>query len=229
MTQPLDHPHPGRPHRVYLALTNHCNRACPWCSTYSSPARRTFLPLEALDAVIPDEGGFELQLEGGEPTVHPDFWDFVAAARAHPRCERLIVCTNGVRIPRRPAALDAWWTRLGRPVTVKMSVNHHLLQRDRGLLELAVALTERSEPDALVVINVRCRPGRDAWVVAAVQHAGLMPHANVFDLQRYGLASDETDWEPPFLVGHDFTLVNPDGQTFGPDLIARSEAMGELP
>jgi hypothetical protein len=31
------------------------------------------------------------------------------------------------------------------------------------------------------------------------------------------------------VVGSNFTLVNPDGSTHGPDLVARSEAMRVLP
>src|SRR4051794_10217564 len=94
--RPLDHPTPDRPHRVYVALTNHCNRACPWCSTCSSPRGGTWLSLEDYQAALPGEGLFQLQLEGGEPTVHPRFWDFVRIAREHPHCTSLILCTNGV-------------------------------------------------------------------------------------------------------------------------------------
>jgi uncharacterized radical SAM superfamily Fe-S cluster-containing enzyme len=97
MTTPLDHPTPARPHRVYAALTNHCNRACPWCSTCSSPAGGTFLSLDDFERALPEQGPFEVQLEGGEPTVHPRFWDFVVRARAIERCTRLVLCTNGVR------------------------------------------------------------------------------------------------------------------------------------
>jgi hypothetical protein len=66
-------------------------------------------------------------------------------------------------------------------------------------------------------------------VVQQVEDAGLMPVSNVFYLQRYGFASEEADWEPPSPVWHEFSLVNPDGRIFGPDLIARSEAMRVLP
>lgn len=231
---PLDHPTPERPHRVYLALTNHCNRSCPWCSTCSSPLGQTFLPLEALAKVIPGVGPFELQLEGGEPTLHPAFWGFVDEARAHPRCTRLVVCTNGVVLPRTRARLAAWIERLGAPLTLKLSVNHHLLERDAGLITLAKTLAillPEADDSRLLVLNVRLRRtvfDADQAVLAAVDAAGLRPRANVFWLQRYGLAEDEHLWEPPFVVGEHFTLVNPDGQVLGQDLIARSEAMRSL-
>lgn len=227
----LDAPFDGRPHRVYATLTNHCNRACPWCSTCSSPRGSTFLTLEALLAALPADGPFEVQLEGGEPTVHPGWLEMLHACRAIPRCARIVLCTNGAVVPRDPARLRRWLARLGSPITLKLSVNHHLLDHDPGLLALAAELAALVHPPDLLVLNVRRRPGvdgDDAPVVRAVTEAGLLPHANVFFLQRYGFARDEASWEPPFLVGHDFRFVMPDGAVLGPDLVARSEAMRVL-
>lgn len=233
--RPLDHPTPDRPARVYVALTNHCNRACPWCSTCSSPRGSTWLTLDAFHAALPAEGKFQVQLEGGEPTVHPQFWDFVRAAREHPRCTHLVVCTNGVVLPRSEPRLRAWVERLGTPLTLKMSINHYLLDHDPGLLGLAVMLRDLFRDlggERLLVLNVRLRRGYaddDRAVARLVEEAGLMPHANIFYLQRYGLAADEDGWELPAPVTDRFTLVNPDGRVFGPDLLARSEGMRDLP
>ena len=131
--------------------------------------------------------------------------------------------------------LRQWIVRIGTPLTIKLSLNHHLLDHDRGLLHLAVSLRDLFQElggERLLVLNVRLRRGiddDDRRVRDAIEHAGLLPVANVFFLQRYGFASEEADWEPPAPVWDDFTLVNPDGQKFGPDLIARSEAMRVLP
>lgn len=233
--QPLDHPTPERPHRVYVAMTNHCNRACPWCSTCSSPRGRTWIPLEKYAAVFPAEGRFQVQLEGGEPTIHPQFWEFVTLAREHPRCDRLVLCTNGVVLPRRRERLAAYVARLGAPLTVKLSINHYLVEHDKGLIDLARMVRDvfvDAGGDRSLVVNVRLRRGvedDDRRVVELVEAAGLMPVSNVFYLQRYGFASEETNWEPPAPVWHEFSLINPDGRIFGPDLIARSEAMRVLP
>lgn len=233
--RPLDHPTPERPHRVYVAMTNHCNRACPWCSTCSSPRGQTWISLENYAAAFPAEGRFQVQLEGGEPTIHPEFWDFVRIAREHPRCDRLVLCTNGVVLPRSPDKLAAYVERLGVPLTVKLSINHYLLQHDKGLIGLATMVRDvfaEAGGERLLVVNVRLRRGveeDDRRVVELVEAAGLMPVSNVFYLQRYGFASDQADWEPPAPVWHAFSLINPDGRIFGPDLIARSEAMRVLP
>lgn len=235
-TVPLDHPSPTRAHRVYVALTNHCNRSCPWCSTYSSPAGSTFLPEERLAAALPTREPYELQLEGGEPMLHPSFWRFVEAVRADPRCRRLVVATNGTCLPRDPTRLDATLARLGHPLTIKLSYNHHLRDHDPGLLALAVLLRARLgvDPDGrdLFVLNVRLRrgaPDDDADLRRDVEAAGLGDCANVFFLERYGLAADRTDWQAPMPVWGDFRLINPDGSAHGTDLVARSEAMGALP
>jgi organic radical activating enzyme len=234
MRIPLDHPTRDRPHRVYMALTNHCNRACPWCSTCSTPAGSTWMTLEQYQACFPGDGSFQVQLEGGEPTIHPLFWEFVRLAREHPRCTHLVLCTNGVVLPRQADQLRRWIERLGTPVTLKLSINHHLLDHDPGLIDLALLLRDlfaETPDERLLVLNVRLRRGSendDERVKQAVEAAGLMPAANVFFLQRYGFASGETSWDPPAPVWNAFTLVNPDGQTYGTDLIARSEGMRRL-
>jgi MoaA/NifB/PqqE/SkfB family radical SAM enzyme len=183
---------------------------------------------------LPEKGLFQLQLEGGEPTIHPEFWDFVRIAREHPRCTHLVVCTNGVVLPRRREKLLAWLTALGAPLTIKISVNHHLIERDPGHVELVTVLRDLMQElggERLLVVNVRLRRGTDnddQWVREAVERAGLQPHSNVFFLQRYGFAADELGWDPPSPVWSNFTLVNPDGKLYGPDLVRRSEGMRVL-
>jgi organic radical activating enzyme len=237
-TLPRDRPSETRPHRVYVATTNHCNRSCPWCSTCSSPSGSTWIGVADYLASFPTDGAFEVQLEGGEPTLHPEFFELVRLARAQARCTRVVIVTNGVVLPRVRPELREWLLELGAPLTIKLSINHHLLARDRGLLTLAADMRDvMRELDELadhreLVLNVRLRPdapGQDAWVTDAVREAGLLELANVFHLQAYGFASTRAGWEMPFLVGSNFTLVTPDGRTHGPDLIARSEAMRVLP
>lgn len=239
---PLDHPFAERPPRLHFAVTNHCNRACPWCSTFAGPQRQTYLSPAQFDALLPHDGPFQVQLEGGEPTLHPQLWQIVERARAHPRCERLVLCTNGVALPRQAERLRPWLERLGAPLTVKLSVNHHLLEHDRGLLALAQLLGEllRSlqaadhQPRELIV-NVRLRhgsPDNDSWVLRAVEQAELGIYANCFYLQRYGLAARDpaaAEWNLPSAAASVIELYGPDGVAHGADQLARSQAMELLP
>ena len=70
----------------------------------SSPARQTHRSLEEiefmLDAIVRNEGEPDVvQISGGEPTIHPDFFAILDAARRRP-IKHLMVNTNGVRIAR---------------------------------------------------------------------------------------------------------------------------------
>ncbi len=85
-----------------IEITDHCNLRCPVCFAGSGPERLPHKPLETvvamLDAVVANEGAPDVvQLSGGEPTLHPDFFSIVEAARQRP-IRHLMVNTNGVRI-----------------------------------------------------------------------------------------------------------------------------------
>lgn len=233
--KPLDHPDSRQVQRLYFALTNNCNRACPWCSTCSSPAGSTFLSLDRYREAFPATGRFEVQLEGGEPTVHPQFQEFVRIARQHPRVDRIVLCTNGATLPRAEDALRAWLDVFGPEFTLKLSINHYLMDRDAGLITLAQTLQRiitQSGNSRMLVINVRLRKGYendDERIRQAIESAGLLSVSNMFHLQKYGFASNEESWDEPFLAGHNFSMINPDGRNMGTDLIARSEAMRQLP
>ncbi len=89
-----------------VELTDHCNLRCPICYADSGPHRpgfRDLATIEAmLDAIVKTEGEPDVvQLSGGEPTLHPQFFEIMDAARARP-IRHLMLNTNGIRIAREP-------------------------------------------------------------------------------------------------------------------------------
>jgi uncharacterized radical SAM superfamily Fe-S cluster-containing enzyme len=85
-----------------VEITDYCNLKCPICYSESGPARQQFRPLaqieRMLDAVVRNEGEPDVvQISGGEPTLHPDFFAVLDMAKARP-IKHLMVNTNGVRI-----------------------------------------------------------------------------------------------------------------------------------
>jgi organic radical activating enzyme len=85
-----------------VEICDYCNLRCPVCYAASGPERQQFRTLQQiekmLDAVVRNEGHPDVvQLSGGEPTVHPDFFKIVELAKARP-IRHLMVNTNGVRI-----------------------------------------------------------------------------------------------------------------------------------
>ncbi len=85
-----------------IDVCDHCNLECPVCYASSGPSRKAYRSLEQveamLDAVVRNEGRPDVvQLSGGEPTIHPRFFEILDASKARP-IRHLMVNTNGVRI-----------------------------------------------------------------------------------------------------------------------------------
>jgi uncharacterized radical SAM superfamily Fe-S cluster-containing enzyme len=85
-----------------VEICDYCNLRCPVCYASSGPERQQFRDLalieKMLDAVVRNERQPDVvQLSGGEPTMHPEFFTIVKMAKARP-IKHLMVNTNGVRI-----------------------------------------------------------------------------------------------------------------------------------
>jgi len=85
-----------------VEICDYCNLRCPVCYAASGPERQQFRSLaeidRMLDAVVRNEGEPDVvQISGGEPTEHPDFFAILDRAKARP-IRHLMVNTNGVRI-----------------------------------------------------------------------------------------------------------------------------------
>lgn len=89
-----------------LEVTDHCNLSCPVCYADSGPHRPTHRDLATiermLDAIVANEGEPDVvQISGGEPTTHPQFFEILDAAKKRP-IRHLMLNTNGLRIAREP-------------------------------------------------------------------------------------------------------------------------------
>lgn len=87
-----------------VELTDRCNLTCPTCYAESSPkhgSHRTLAEINhMLDIVVASEGEPDVvQLSGGEPTIHPEFFAVLDLAKQKP-IRHLMVNTNGLRIAR---------------------------------------------------------------------------------------------------------------------------------
>jgi uncharacterized radical SAM superfamily Fe-S cluster-containing enzyme len=85
-----------------VEINEHCNLTCPTCFAESSPLKSKHLPVDTIcrmfDALVASEGEPDLvQISGGEPTLHPEFFRILDAARARP-IRHVMVNTNGLRI-----------------------------------------------------------------------------------------------------------------------------------
>lgn len=89
-----------------LEVNEACNLTCPVCFADSSVKRtghRDLATIERmLDTLVESEGEPDLvQISGGEPTIHPQFFEILDAAKRRP-IRHLMINTNGIRIAREP-------------------------------------------------------------------------------------------------------------------------------
>ncbi|GHT37568.1 radical SAM protein [Bacteroidia bacterium] len=84
-----------------VEVTDNCNLACPTCYAASSPQglHRSLGEIERmLDIIVANEGEpAVVQISGGEPTLHPRFFEILDMAKSKP-VKHLMVNTNGLRI-----------------------------------------------------------------------------------------------------------------------------------
>jgi uncharacterized radical SAM superfamily Fe-S cluster-containing enzyme len=90
-----------------IEISDYCNLQCPICYAESGPHRQQHRSLKQietmLDAVVRNEGEPDVvQISGGEPTLHPDFFTVLDMAKARP-IRHLMVNTNGIRIAKEEA------------------------------------------------------------------------------------------------------------------------------
>jgi 7,8-dihydro-6-hydroxymethylpterin dimethyltransferase len=89
-----------------IEIVNSCNLSCPTCyadSPVGIGSKVDAIPLEQLQqriqGVIDRKGKIEiLQLSGGEPSLHPQFFELLRWLHANPGIDYVLLNTNGVRI-----------------------------------------------------------------------------------------------------------------------------------
>lgn len=85
-----------------VEVTDRCNLTCPTCYAGSSPTygrHRTLDEVKAmLDTIVKNEKEPDVvQISGGEPTIHPQFWEILDYAKSLP-IRHLMLNTNGIKI-----------------------------------------------------------------------------------------------------------------------------------
>ena len=89
-----------------IEINQACNLACPVCFAGATDMHGSHLSLAAievmLDTLVASEGEPDLvQISGGEPTIHPQFFEILDAVKARP-IRHVMINTNGLRIAQDP-------------------------------------------------------------------------------------------------------------------------------
>lgn len=83
---------------IQIEVTTVCNFDCYYCAGRDMPQRHMAMPVyEQIIERLPQHAGITVSLQGeGEPTLHPQYWDMVRAARE--RGHQTYTITNGTRV-----------------------------------------------------------------------------------------------------------------------------------
>lgn len=165
-----------------VEINQACNLACPVCFANASDvhgSHRSLATIERmLDALVASEGEPDLvQLSGGEPTIHPDFFAILDAVKRRP-IRHVMINTNGVRIAQDPdfvARLASYAPRL------EVYLQFDSLS-DEALLDLRGARLARIRRQALEALE---KVGLSTTLVAVVKR-GVNDH-EVADIVRHAL------------------------------------------
>jgi 7,8-dihydro-6-hydroxymethylpterin dimethyltransferase len=148
-----------------VEVTDSCNLRCPVCYAGSGPERTEHRSLalieKMLDAVVRNEGHPDVvQLSGGEPTLHPDFFSIVKMAKARP-IRHLMVNTNGLRI----AQEEEFAARLAEIEDFEVYLQFDSFEREalldlrggdlRGVRERALERLNRHNISTTLVVTLR--------------------------------------------------------------------------
>ncbi|RAI40780.1 radical SAM protein [Rhodoplanes roseus] len=164
-----------------IEINDHCNLTCPVCFAESSPQRTTHLPLATvermLDALVASEGEPDLlQISGGEPTLHPEFFAILDAARKRP-IRHVMINTNGLVLAQDP---DFCARLAERKRGLEVYLQFDSLERDalmdlrgadlRRIRQQALENLERHGISTTLVVTVK-RGVNDHEIGAIVRHA----------------------------------------------------------
>ena len=166
-----------------IEINSACNLACPVCFANAEDVHGAHQPLAVvegmLDALVASEGDPDLvQLSGGEPTIHPQFFEILDAVKARP-IRHVMINTNGVRIAQDPefvARLASYAPRL------EVYLQFDSLS-DHALMDLRGARLSRIRQQALEALEAA---GLSTTLVAVVKR-GVNDH-EIADIINHALS-----------------------------------------
>ena len=83
---------------ITLEITNFCPNACSYCSSEAGPDKTTYLSIEDIEKFLADKKWDRINISGGEPLAHPNFYKILILAKQHvtERTGMVAVYTNAI-------------------------------------------------------------------------------------------------------------------------------------
>ena len=181
-----------------IEIVNSCNLSCPTCYANSPLGVKggvDAVPIADLkrriQGIIDRKGPIEiLQLSGGEPTLHPEFFTLLEWARDNPGIQYLILNTNGIRLAHEPQFAErvaAIFPKTGLQVYLQFDGVHAAGQEElrgadlRGSKELAIQRCGEANIPVTLAMTVTATNLAQVW--ASIQYGLEFPHVHGITFQ----------------------------------------------
>ena len=231
--------------RLYINITNKCNLDCEFCCMYSNPQKTTFMSFNTYkniidEAIKKNDFNYEIQLEGGEPTLHPSLALFMLYAFSTRRVTKIIIMTNGLKVVKERDLLlriidtkNVYKSQIYQPkIEFKISINKSVLDKldikELSYFDFSIKYVE----NVSIFLNARYDTEEEKEFIEKQinEFTDLGDRMQIFQLQSYGKFSDRDDLSKPIIVQNvdEWFIYASDGKCFNQDLIARSEYEKEL-
>ena len=116
-----------RGNKLYINITNHCDVCCPFCCMKSDSKKQSFMNFDTIHKIMKDmDVPYIVQLEGGEPTTHPQFYLFMEYISTLEKVEEVVIDTNAFMLDRHIDKIVEIAVRNKKRITVKLSYNTYL-------------------------------------------------------------------------------------------------------
>ena len=211
--------------KYYINITNKCDYACPFCCMYSSPKNDGFMSFNTLyDIIEKIDTPTVVQLEGGEPLLHPNIILFLEYLASKELVSEIVIDTNAVRLNNLIDSIVAVSERNRKLITIKPSYNTYLKSQNPRLSHNLNNIISACEFLEYIRFNINVRAYNEDELKQLCEEVKTLPHDGYL-FNRYGRATNREDLVEPYItkVFDNWTLFAHDGTQFGNDLKARSE------
>lgn len=193
---------------------------------FSSKSKNTFLSFDRFKEVIDScNNEFELQLEGGEPLLHPNLFLFLEYARYTNKCSKIIITTNGIILDKLINKLVEFTASSKIKMLIKHSINFHLEKINSNIYKKCRNFYTATEfvDNFDVRFNVRVESDNDP-IISKLKEFKIYDQSDIYQFQSYGRYLGKSNYSKPVIVQNidEWYIYSSDGICFNQDLVARS-------
>lgn len=224
--------------RLYINLTNKCNRKCPFCFMWSGPRNNIFIEELVFKSIINTAQSAEIRLGGGEPTLHPKFLDFVEFCLQSAEVTKVIIDTNGVILDNYIQSLFNLSQKYYKPIVVSISINYSLIEQNNHHLDNIKKWIEvysnRPNWEIRLGVHIRLPEALESeWLSLLAEPPFNTIDAPIHTIQYTARAkqnkiSGAIAYKKPNYTNFNSTYYACDGTCFGSDVKAREKYEEQL-